>query len=412
MRKLFAYALKNFSYFFMIGQGDWLEFIFPANHPPLFARRRARFILSRVRMVAMVFAVLTPMWIVVDWLGFPTRVAEIMSFARIAVSLAFLSLALFCRCTPTLRHTHVALAFLFAIPTVFFLFSRWLLTGLHLDALSTAMAAGYTFLPFVLISGLSVFPLVATETLMFSLPLLLAFTVSLAIRHSSLLPGFSDWAIVWLLGLLGMVSSMASMSQLQLMKSLYQESSTDSLTGLLNRRSGEALLGILFAQSLRHQQALTVAFMDLDNFKQVNDRFGHEAGDRALSNVGHMLARALRSGDAIIRWGGEEFLVVMPQISLHQAEARILTILREHGATLLRPDNSPVTFSIGMAERSEGNAGNWEQLVRLADERMYRSKMSGKNRLTDSSTRGGVVGNSIEILPVDNPALMTGSNRV
>ena len=401
MKRIPTFVLKNFSYFFMIGQGDLREFIFPANHPPLFARRRARFILSRVRMVAIVFAILTPMWIVVDWLGFPARVAGIMSIGRLVASLAFLVVALFCRCTPTLRHTHVALGFLFAIPTGFFLFSRWLLAGVHLNALSTAMAAGYTFLPFVLISGLSVFPLVAMETLMFSLPLLLAFAVSLAMRHTSLLPGFSDLAIIWLLGLLGMVSSMASISQLQLMKDLYQESSTDSLTGLLNRRSGEALLGILFAQSVRHQQALVVVFLDLDDFKQVNDRFGHEAGDQALGKVGEMLANTLRSGDALIRWGGEEFLVVMPQISLEQAGSRILDMLRQHGSTLLRPDGTPVTFSVGVAERSDSKVATWEALIRQADERMYRSKMAGKNRLTDTSGRAGGAGqHSIEILPL------------
>ncbi len=401
MKRIPTFVLKNFSYFFMIGQGDLREFIFPANHPPLFARRRARFILSRVRMVAIVFAILTPMWIVVDWLGFPARVAGIMSIGRLVAILAFLVVALFFRCTPTLRHTHVALGFLFAIPTGFFLFSRWLLAGVHLNALSTAMAAGYTFLPFVLISGLSVFPLVAMETLMFSLPLLLAFAVSLAMRHTSLLPGFSDLAIIWLLGLLGMVSSMASISQLQLMKDLYQESSTDSLTGLLNRRSGEALLGILFAQSVRHQQALVVVFLDLDDFKQVNDRFGHEAGDQALGKVGEMLANTLRSGDALIRWGGEEFLVVMPQISLAQAESRILDMLRQHGSTLLRPDGTPVTFSVGVAERSDSKVATWEALIRQADERMYRSKMAGKNRLTDTSGRAGGAGqHSIEILPL------------
>ncbi len=401
MKRIPAFLLKNFSYFFMIGQGDLREFFFPANHPPLFARRRARFILSRVRMVAIVFAVLTPMWIVIDWLGFPAHVAGVMSIARLVASLAFLLLALFCHCTPTLRHTHLAMGFLFAIPTGFFLFSRWLLTGVHLNALSTAMAAGYTFLPFVLISGLSVFPLVAVETLMFSLPLLLAFAVSLVMRHTSLLPGFSDMAIIWLLGLLGMVSSMASINQLQLMKDLYQESSTDSLTGLLNRRSGEALLGILFAQSVRHQQRLVVAFLDLDNFKQVNDRFGHEAGDHTLGRVGEMLAHTLRSGDAVIRWGGEEFLVVMPQIGLEQAESRILAMLRQHGPTLLRPDGTPVTFSVGVAERSDSKVATWEALLRHADERMYRSKMSGKNRLTDTSGRGAnAVQHSIEILPV------------
>ncbi len=398
MKTVIRYVIDNFGYFFLLGRGEIRDFIFPGRHAPLFARRRSRFILSRVRMVSAVFAILTPMWIVVDWIGFPRDVAWIMSGARVLASLIFLFLAAMCRCTPTPRHSRIAIGLLFAIPTIFFLFSRWLLTDAHLNAVSSAMVAGYTFLPFVLVGGLSIFPLAALETLAFSLPILLLFTVSMLFSHSSLLPGFSDFAIVWLIALLAVVSSMASMSQLQLMKDLYQESSTDSLTGLLNRRSGEALLAILYAQSVRHQQKLTVAFLDLDNFKLVNDRYRHEAGDYLLGRVGEMLGHALRSGDAIIRWGGEEFLVVMPQISLWQAESRILTILRAHGLTLLRQDGKPVTFSIGMAERSDSNAQSWEQLVHLADERMYRSKKTGKNRITVAETAHPMAVQNVEIL--------------
>ena len=409
MKDSAAHVADRFRQFFLLSPGELRDLFSAADHPPLFARNRARFILSRVRMVAMLFAVLTPLWIVVDWLSFPERIALPISVARLLASFAFALLAILCRCQPTPRHSHLALGFLFAIPTLFFLISRMILAHAHLEAMGAAMAVGYAFLPFALVVGLSVFPLTTVETMAFSLPLLAVFMASLALQHQSLLPGLSDLAVLWLLALLAVVSSLASMSQLQLMKGLYQESSVDTLTGLLNRRSGETLLTILFAQAKRYQFELTVAFLDIDDFKWINDHVGHEAGDAVLAQVGTTLIHTVRGGDAIIRWGGDEFLVVMPHTSTEQAQARLLAILR--GGALQGQDGRRLTFSAGIAELAVDSATDWEYLVHLADERMYQSKRNGKNRMTAFSVFETNAEQGIMILEQSN-GLIGGQEQV
>ena len=363
--------------FFLIGPGELFDFISSRHHTLLFSRYRARFILSRVRMMAAVFAILTPLWSIIDFAVFPMQLATFLAAGRLIISLAFALLTLLCRCTPTSGHARYAIGLTLTIPTVFFIYSRMLLAGEHLNAIGTAMSAGYAFLPFVLLTGLALFPLVALETLLYSAPLLAIFLISGGINDHSLLPGFDDLAVFWLLLLIAMVVSMASLSQLQLMKGLFQQSSHDPLTHLLNRRSGEQILQLQMAQAKRHGFPLSIAFLDLDNFKQINDRHGHEVGDKILVHIADGLKAAVRDSDALIRWGGEEFLLVMPFATVEQAAKRVQEIADSHGVR--RPDGSPLTWSVGVAQWPlDAAANSWQELLTLADARMYRAKSLGK----------------------------------
>jgi len=142
------------------------------------------------------------------------------------------------------------------------------------------------------------------EILVFTLSLLTVFALPLWLREDPrILPELIDLALV------ASVAALAAMSQLQSMERLFVQSSTDPLTGLFNRRAGEELLTLLFAQAERHPHALSIAIPDLDNFKGVNDTWGHEVGDRVLQDVAQLLQSGVRVGDAVIRWGGEEFVV-------------------------------------------------------------------------------------------------------
>ena len=174
-------------------------------------------------------------------------------------------------------------------------------------------------------------------------------------------------------------SALASMSQLQSMKRLFVQSSTDPLTGLFNRRAGEDLLALLFAQAERHPHSLSIAMLDVDNFKGVNDNWGHETGDRVLQEIAQLLQSGVRMGDAVIRWGGEEFVVVMPYANSRQAQARLQVILAGH--TVQKPDGQPIRMSGGIAELQAESGKNWSDLVKLADNRMYQVKINGKGRV-------------------------------
>lgn len=384
LARLYAQARHHLGAFFMIGHGALSEFIFTGHHSALFTHYRAAFILSRVRLMAAAFAVLTPLWILIDWLVFPAWVASVLAIGRVLVSLCFASLSLLCRHSRSLPKSRVALALLFLIPTAFFIFTRGFLAGLHFDDLATAVKVGYLFLPFVLLSGIALFPLTATETLVFSLPLLGAFLLSFTIHQHTIMPGIGDLPIFWLLLLIGAVGSLAALSQLQLMKALFEQSSFDPLTQTLNRRAGERFLSLQVAQAQRGAFALSVVFLDIDNFKALNDRFGHAAGDRALVALARTLLGAMRETDAVIRWGGEEFLIIMPYASAQEARRRIETIL--HQRAVQRPDGNPLGCSGGVAEYTR-DGRSWQQLVGVADQRLYLAKNSGKGKIVSRTVR-------------------------
>ncbi|MEN6586907.1 MAG: diguanylate cyclase [Sulfuricella sp.] len=353
------------------------------EHSPLLSRRRAEIISSRVRLVAGVFAVLTPLWIIIDVLAFPWPIMAMLATGRIVTSAGFILLALYCRGSSDIRIAYRAMAIMFAIPTVFFLFSHPLLSHYRMVGMADAIAAGYAFLPFVMAAGLSVFPLTAREGIAFATPILLSEAV-VAVMQVDMLSWSSHLGAFWLLFLITAVATLAGMSQLSFMSVIVEHSARDSLTGALNRLSGVDLLDFLFHLAKRNKEPLSVVFVDLDNFKQVNDFYGHTEGDRVLARFTSAVKKNLRKSDLLLRWGGEEFILVLPNASCEKALERVAH-LRKQGFGL-RPDNLPQTASFGVAEYTADNAKTWDELVAIADLRMYQAKSSGKDTVVGCGT--------------------------
>ena len=151
----------------------------------------------------------------------------------------------------------------------------------------------------------------------------------------------------------------------------------DPLTRCFTRQSGWELLDIQLHQSNRTGAPLSLAFIDLDHFKWINDRFGHEAGDAALTAVAKAIKPLVRREDMLIRWGGEEFLLVLPNTAFDRAR-EVIARVRQHGFGF-GPDETPITASIGVAEALTDGVADAATLIRLADERMYLAKESGRN---------------------------------
>lgn len=354
----------------------WL--VSPGHHMPLLAIRRAAMIISRVRLVAALFAVLTPLWIVVDGWAFPSPLWQQLALGRIVSSLLLVILALSWRNSTQMRDAYLALVVMFFVPTAFYVYSHLLLAEYQLSGVAQAVQTGYTFLPFVLVVGLSVFPLTALEGALFSLPALLAEALPRLIES---VPGevISFFAMFWLLAVIAVVATLAGMSQLGFMISLVRQAIRDPLTGTFSRMSGEELLEIQYIISMRTHSPLAVAFFDLDNFKSINDTYGHEAGDQVLVSMAERIRKSLRTGDMLARWGGEEFVLIMPN-AFPATALQALERLRDAGLGG-RPDGLPITASIGLAERLADGARDWRALVEIADRRMYVAKQSGKDRV-------------------------------
>ena len=167
-------------------------------------------------------------------------------------------------------------------------------------------------------------------------------------------------------------------------KLLRDMASRDSLTGLYNRRHFNDLLAQLFAESVRYGSDLTCMMIDLDNFKRVNDSLGHQTGDHLLQLTADVIRSSIRESDVAIRFGGDEFAVLLPQTSpvdaRHSAE-RILMNFRNHLFRHL-PEATITSLSIGVVSREDDLPNTASELVTLADEALYLAKAGGKNRIT------------------------------
>jgi len=357
------------------------DLMHPGGHTPLIQRRRAVLIHSRVRMVAAAFAVLTPLWIVIDVIIFGWPLWGWLAALRLVASGAFGALALGYRINDDIRSAWRGLALLLAVPTAFFIVSHPILNEHEIVGVAAAVAAGYAFLPFVMVAGLSVFPLTAVEGAIFATPLLSAHLIA-GLYGSLVFPFPSYLGALWLLLLIMVVATLAAMSQLHFMMALVDQASHDGLTGAFSRRIGEELLRLQFAHAQRSDYPLAVVFFDLDNFKGINHRFGHDEGDKVLRQASDAIRDMLRQSDVLVRWGGEEFVVIMPNTP--RDGALVAVERRRIKGFGQRPDGTPQTASIGIAEYSTDRPADWEKLVDLADHRMYLAKQNGKNRIVAS----------------------------
>ena len=157
----------------------------------------------------------------------------------------------------------------------------------------------------------------------------------------------------------------------------------DPLTGVYNRRFGMSRLHEEFDRAVRMNAPMGVLMMDIDHFKQVNDTYGHLVGDRILIAVTRIARTILRDGDVLIRYGGEEFLAVLPAAScedLRLVGERMRRAIEDssvaEGSQTIR-----VTMSLGAAAYPNQNVEKEETLVQLADDALYQAKESGRNRL-------------------------------
>lgn len=166
-------------------------------------------------------------------------------------------------------------------------------------------------------------------------------------------------------------------------KQLERMATLDPLTGAGNRRSLTQELNVVIAAHQRHGRQFGLLALDLDHFKQVNDTYGHAAGDQVLMDFVDLLQRGSRREDRIFRLGGEEFLMVFPSLDAHGLET-VGAHLKEQLAEHLKSPGGPITVSMGGALlRTNETAEQW---IRRADTMLYKAKASGRDRcLVDPS---------------------------
>jgi diguanylate cyclase (GGDEF)-like protein/PAS domain S-box-containing protein len=174
-----------------------------------------------------------------------------------------------------------------------------------------------------------------------------------------------------------------SLASLRLRESLRDQSIRDPLTGLFNRRFMQECLDRELLRGTRKNRSLAVIFIDVDHFKRFNDVFGHEAGDQVLRSMGEFFRLHFRGDDIICRYGGEEFAIILPESSAHDAASRA-ELLRIAARTLKLKYKDvtldPVTISAGIAGFPE-HASSAGELLQVADACLYEAKRSGRDRV-------------------------------
>ena len=151
---------------------------------------------------------------------------------------------------------------------------------------------------------------------------------------------------------------------------------TDALTGLANRRGGEEALQREVSRVRRGKSRLSLALFDLDDFKRVNDEYGHAGGDDALRAIARVLLSAVRAADLVARWGGDELLAILPSTGIEGA-GKLAERVRAKAAALVEPEFGTVTVSAGVIELAAGEDAG--QALARADARLYEAKAAGRN---------------------------------
>lgn len=168
------------------------------------------------------------------------------------------------------------------------------------------------------------------------------------------------------------------------------EAATDRLTGLSNRRYLDDVAAVDFGDSIARNRRFSLALMDIDHFKLLNDSHGHQAGDEVLRKVARLLKQELREGDSIVRYGGEEFLILMPGASMDGALRAIENTrakLERCGIYItMAAEPLLVTASFGVASSPDDN-GDFYSLIAIADARLYTAKSAGRNRVIGSPNK-------------------------
>jgi len=346
------------------------------HHTNDFKLNRAENINIRLRFMAIFFALVVPAYMLIDYYTLTHAHFIPIASLRCVLALIHITVCLFTlrRLSPLAVNALLGLDILAA--GLFYMAAMYILQS----GIGEVPPVGYTFMPLMMIVMLGLFPLTLSCSLLIML-LVVECYAGLQIMLGNLLSEESLSMLFLFLLFMGIILWLQS-GQLLMLLRLYRESTRDALTGLINRRVLMKFLDQEVNQNQDTERRFSVLMMDLDRFKLINDDHGHFTGDLVIKATARLLETEMRVGDIVARFGGEEFVAVLPGLGRDMAVAvaeRICESCTQNHITA--PDGSQITFtaSIGVSEYIGGE--DIETTLRRADEALYSAKEQGRNRV-------------------------------
>jgi diguanylate cyclase (GGDEF)-like protein len=352
----------------------------PKTHNIRLTAYRSTTIVSRVRLLAALFAILSPIWLAVDALALGIDAARDLAPIRLLSAVAFAAIVVSLRKMHALRDAYRALfLFLMVAGTVFF-YAGTHSAELHFTGVQAASSMGYAYLPFLVLASMAIFPFTLYEGVAFAIPAVLISIVLPLFTQPAIDPAYATATFLVML-LVAAVALLAGISQLAMMLVLSREAFHDPLTRCISRPGGEELLDLVFTTTNRGANPIAFAYISIDRLANINDEFGYEIGNGALTKAAELLHDQLRAGDALIRWSGTDFVLAMPNAEIAQAFSAVGRLLS--GGLGVCPDGTPLTASIGVTERIRDSAIDWWQMIDIAHTRAKRASQRGGNCTVD-----------------------------
>ena len=348
------------------------------NHTSDFRDSRAESISIRLSIMAFFFALAVPGYALVDYF---TLTHE--HFVAIGVARCILTLVHIAVCAIALRKlsslgVEILLAVDITAASLFYVASIYILQS----GVGEAAPIGYTFMPFMIIVMLGLFPLTLSSSLVI-MTLVTGLYIALQIVLDTLVSRESV-NMLFLFALFAGIVFWLQSGQLLMLLRLYRESTRDVLTGLINRRVLMKFLDNEIEENMDNGRCFSILMLDLDRFKLINDDYGHFTGDLVLRATARMLENELRLGDIVARFGGEEFVAVLPGLEHGEAVTVAKRLCKAcTKLSIAAPDGRDVTFttSIGVSEYIPGE--KIDTTLRRADNALYSAKEQGRNRVVD-----------------------------
>ncbi len=341
-------------------------------HSDDFIATRTSYITIRLWFMCMFFALSVPIFSGFDFVFFPNAEALALLVARIVLSLSLFSLAYLLKVRAQVNTVRLVMPLAFLAPMIFYVASMMIVSDLPKDQIPSIFA----MLPYFILAMLGLFPLTISGGVIVVVGILIPF-----ISYEIFFVQQSIWLLVnsiWLFLLFAGISLWLQVGQLSMLMKLYRESTVDPLTKLINRR----VLLRLAQRSNEGHQVYSLIMFDLDRFKRINDNYGHAVGDKVLVNVAKIIQEELRTTDIVARFGGEEFVAVLPNIELSDAKNianRVAFSISRQPVILANNTELKITSSVGVTQRKQGES--LDETLKRADDLLYFAKNNGRDQV-------------------------------